>query len=125
MTTAKRGDYVVMSKDENVLLTTKDNEFNPFTQYDDWKNFDEYTKHYCTEAYVARVVAELAFQVRNILEGEVSDDELNQLRNEAYDDIIKYNNEIGYDIYVKIRPDGTKINDAPSLYLEKTSPQQD
>lgn len=102
----------------DVLLTTKDNKFNPFTEYDDWKNFDEESKHYCTEAYVARVVAELAFQVSALLEGEVSDDEFDSLRIRAYDDIIKYNNEIGFDIYVKIKKDGRRLNDSPSHYLD-------
>ena len=110
-----------MERTENdILLTTKDNKFNPFTEYDDWKNFDEDTKHYCTEAYVARVVAEYALQVRSILEGDVSPSELERLRDKAYDSIINLNNEIGYDIYVKVGRDGKRINDSPSHYLEST-----
>lgn len=107
---------MVATKD--FLLTTKDNEFNPFDDYDNWKNFDEETKHYCTEAYIARIVAELALQVRNIFEGEISQEELTKLRNQAYDDIIKYNNEIGYDIYTKVSKDGTREDTSPSQYLE-------
>ena len=102
----------------DVLLTTKDNKFNPFTEYDDWKRFDEEEKHYCTEAYVARIVALLAFQVRNLIEGEVSDEELSKLRDQAYDEIIKYNNELGLDIYVKVSRDGKRLNDSPSHYLD-------
>lgn len=102
----------------DILLTTKDNKFNPFTEYDDWKNFDEETKHYYTEAYVARIVAELAFQVRSLIEGEISDAELDALRLQAYDEIIKYNDELGYDIYVKVSRDGKRINDTPSRYLD-------
>ena len=36
------------------MLTTIDNPYNPFTQFDDWYNFDE-SKGYCTCAYLARV----------------------------------------------------------------------
>lgn len=107
-----------MATNDDYLLTTKDNKFNPFDDYDNWKNFDEETMHYCTEAYTARVVAELALQVRNIFEGEISDTDLLRLRNQAFDDIIKYNNEIGYDIYTKISRDGTREDSSPSQYLE-------
>ena len=97
-------------KETDVLLTTKDNEFNPFTQYDDWKNFDENSKHYCTEAYVARVVG--------FLDEDISDTELAFELNRAFDEIIQLNNEMGFDIYVKVSRDGTRIGDAPSRYLE-------
>ena len=106
-----------MTAEHDFLLTTKDNKFNPFTQYDQWKHFDEKERHYNTEAYVARVVAELAFQVRNILFGEVSDSELDSLRNQAYNDIIRYNNEIGFDIYTKISRGGQLLDPSPSQYL--------
>lgn len=35
-------------------LTTIDNPFNPFTQFDDWYRYDE--QHgYCTSGYIARI----------------------------------------------------------------------
>ena len=34
-------------------VTTTDNPFDPFTQYDDWYRYDE-THGYCTSGYVAR-----------------------------------------------------------------------
>ena len=37
------------------MLTTKDNPFNPFTQYEEWKVFDE-DKGYFTNNYLARIV---------------------------------------------------------------------
>ena len=40
---------------KDVMLTTIDNPFDPFTQYDLWKGFDE-TKGYYTTAYLARIV---------------------------------------------------------------------
>jgi hypothetical protein len=36
------------------MLTTVDNPFNPFTQFDDWKRFDE-DKGYYTCEYLARI----------------------------------------------------------------------
>lgn len=38
----------------NVLLTTKDNPFNPFTQWDEWYAYDE-GMDYHTCSYLARV----------------------------------------------------------------------
>jgi hypothetical protein len=40
---------------KQVMLTTKDNPFNPFTQYEEWKAFDE-DKGYFTNNYLARIV---------------------------------------------------------------------
>ena len=37
-----------------IMLTTIDNPFNPFTQWDDWKSFDE-DKGYYTCSYLARI----------------------------------------------------------------------
>ena len=37
-----------------VMLTTIDNPFDPFTQFDQWKTFDE-QKGYFTCAYLARI----------------------------------------------------------------------
>jgi len=39
----------------DVMLTTIDNPFNPFTQFDQWKAFDE-SKGYYSCAYLARIV---------------------------------------------------------------------
>lgn len=40
----------------NVMLSTIDNPFNPFTQWDQWRRFDEDKKYY-TCAYLARIAA--------------------------------------------------------------------
>lgn len=37
-----------------VMLTTRDNPFNPFTQFDEWQEFDE-SQGYYTCQYLARV----------------------------------------------------------------------
>ena len=36
-----------MIKATDILLTTKDNEFNPFTDYDNWKHFDQEYGYNC------------------------------------------------------------------------------
>lgn len=55
-----------------VMLTTIDNPFNPFTQWDDWLRYDEDKKYY-TCSYLARIA-------------KTSDD----LPNEENDRLIEY-----------------------------------
>ena len=38
----------------DIMLTTIDNPFDPFTQWDEWKRFDEDMKYYTCE-YLARI----------------------------------------------------------------------
>ena len=52
MTTIK--DEASSTQTGPYLLTTEDNPYNPFTQFDEWKAFDE-QKGYYTMAYLARV----------------------------------------------------------------------
>jgi hypothetical protein len=40
---------------EDAMLTTIDNPFDPFTQFDDWNAYDE-AQGYYTCAYLARIV---------------------------------------------------------------------
>ena len=98
-----------MLKEIDILLTTKDNPYNPFTQYDDWKYFDEKTKHYNTEAYIAREVG--------MLDPDISDEELAHERMNAFKEIIKLNDELGMDIYTLISREGEKLDPTPSIFL--------
>lgn len=98
-----------MLKETDILLTTKDNPYNPFTQYDQWKYFDETEHRYFTEAYVAREVG--------MLDPDISEQELAHERVKAFNEIINLNDELGLDIYVLISRDGTKLDDTPSTYL--------
>lgn len=41
-------------EDQEIMLTTIDNPFNPFTQWDSWLRFDRDNGHYTNE-YLARV----------------------------------------------------------------------
>ena len=96
-----------MPKETDILLTTKDNEFNPFTDYDNWKAFDTAYEHpYCTEEYVAREVG--------FLDEEMSESEVARALNRAYDTIIALNKEIGYYIYIKVSRDGSRFETTPT-----------
>jgi len=96
-------------KEKDILLTTKDNKFNPFTEYDDWKYFDEKERHYNTEEYVSRVVGMMDF--------DATEEEIAHERVRAFKEIIDINDELGIDIYVMITRDGTRLDNTPSAYL--------
>ena len=96
-------------EENDILLTTKDNPYNPFTQYDEWKYFDETQKHYYTEAYIAREVG--------MLDPDIGDEALAHERVEAFKEIIKLNNELGVDIYTMITRDGKLLDPSPAEFL--------
>lgn len=63
------------------MLTTEDNPYDPFTQFDEWYSFDE--RHgYHTCGYIDRIVSGSS---------ELSPDDQNYAMNEAIDEILKYN----------------------------------
>jgi len=70
------------------MLTTLDNPFNPFTQYDEWYSYDV-SKGYNTCAYLARVA----------LSSELDED---KAIDQAIDDIVKVN-VLGN--YIKVNED--------------------
>lgn len=37
------------------MVTTTDNPYNPFTQYDAWRSYDEVVAGYYTNSYLARI----------------------------------------------------------------------
>lgn len=78
------------------MLSTIDNPFNPFENFDEWFRYDTEYGHDCC-SYLARIAKT----------SEMLSDEENSLEVEkAIDEIIKYNPE---NIYIKVRPD-TKID---------------
>ena len=99
-------------KAEDILLTTKDNKFNPFTEYDQWREFDtDVINHpYNTEAYYMRV---LGMRSPDSFTNEMVSQELVQV----FEEIIRINNELGYDIYQIITRDGTRMDHVPSNLL--------
>ena len=100
-----------MLKPEDILLTTKDNKFNPFTDEDNWRSFDTDPTHpYNTEAYYMRL---LGLRSPDSFTDEQVSSELIQI----FEEIIQVNNEIGYDIYEIITRDGTRLDHVPSELL--------
>ncbi len=63
------------------MLTTIDNPYNPFTQFDEWKAFDE-EKGYYTCEYLDRIVK---------TSDELSDEDNDQDFEDAINEIIAYN----------------------------------
>ena len=63
------------------MLTTSDNPFNPFTQFDEWLAFDEQMNYY-TNAYLAR-----------IMKGsyDLSEKDNDQAQETAIDEIVELN----------------------------------
>lgn len=69
------------NKDESiVMLTTFDNPFNPFTQFEQWYLFDV-DKGYNSSAYLARIAK---------LDDSMSEKETNEEIERAIDEIIRY-----------------------------------
>ena len=98
-------------KPGDILITTKDNKFNPFTEHDAWHEFDTDISHpYNTEAYYARVLG-----MRN---PDSYDDDLISLELvQIFEEMIQRNNEIGYNIYEIITRDGTRMEHVPDYLL--------
>ena len=75
-----------------VWITTTDNPFDFYTQFDDWYQFDE-SKGYHTCSYVARIA-----RVSNDLSDKDNEEEINR----AIDEILQFNVN---GIYKKISKD--------------------
>lgn len=73
-----------------VKLTTKDNPWNPFTDWDAWDQFDR-DKGYCTESYVATTAK---------LNDSIPDEMKEKIEEQAMDEIIEINK--GIIDYVKV-----------------------
>lgn len=65
----------------NVLVTTVDNPFNPFTEFDEWYRFDR-DHGYNTCEYLARIA---------LTSDELSDEANAQAINDAVDEIVRLN----------------------------------
>lgn len=105
-------------KAEDIWLTTKDNEWNPFLNYDEWRDYDTdayAADHpaYCTEAYLMRVLG-----MRNPL--DYSTDAIVEELMNIFEEIITINNEIGNDVYCIITREGTKLDHVPPELLYNT-----
>lgn len=63
------------------MITTIDNPYNPFTNFDEWYEYDE-SKGYCTSGYLSRIV-----RTSDDLTESQQDDAVSQ----AIDEIIEMN----------------------------------
>lgn len=79
------------------MLTTIDNPFNPFTQYEDWLRFDE-DKGYYTNNYLARIATVSYDMPDNMYEEEAES---------AIDEICDMNLT---GLYIKVTPEDYKNN---------------
>ena len=62
------------------MVTTTDNKFNPFTQYDLWKEYDSKICGYDTESYIGRIA---------VLSPSLSPAEMDRACEDACDEICK------------------------------------
>ena len=65
----------------NIMLSTIDNPFDPFTQWDEWKRFDEDMKYF-TCNYLARIAK---------TSDDLSDADNEQAIEDAIDEIVQLN----------------------------------
>lgn len=73
-------------KDEReFMLTTKDNPYNPWTEYDSWYAYD-HEKGYDSPSYQARIA---------VTSDQLSDEENDEIINQAIEDIIRLDKFIG------------------------------
>ena len=91
----KKDSTIIDSNDSTFMLTTLDNPFSPFTQFDEWYALDVF-KGYHTSSYIARIIK--------------TSDELSLLDQhlayqQAIDEILHYN-LLG--IYIKVTKEGFK-----------------
>ena len=63
------------------MLTTIDNPFDPFTQFDEWNRYDQ-DMGYHTNSYLARIV---------ITSDELSEEDQDLAIESAIDEIVKFN----------------------------------
>ncbi len=100
-----------LMKAEDILITTKDNPFNPFTDEDNWRAFDtDYSHPYNTEAYYMRI---LGLRDPDNFTPEMVSTELVQI----FQEIIDINKEIGLDLYEIIDREGNRRDNVPEELL--------
>ena len=108
---------MILVTSEDILLTTKDNQYNPFIDYDNWRDFDcdaNSPTHpaYCTEAYSMRV---LGYRDPS----EYSTAAISEELMGACEEIIAINKEIGNDIYIIITREGERLDHVPPELLAR------
>lgn len=88
-------NMIDINKDErDFMLTTKDNPYNPWTEYDQWFTYD-HEKGYDSPSYQARIA---------YTSDDLSDEENEQIINQAIEDIIRLDKAIGVGYTKAYRP---------------------
>ncbi len=81
------------------ILSTKDNPFNPFTDYDDWRNFDT-TPRFIPELGIKYATFCREYQAREAATStELTTEENNRIIDDAIDTIIRLD---PWGIYIKV-----------------------
>ena len=81
-----------------MMLTTIDNPFNPFTQWDEWKRYDEDKKYY-TCSYLARIAK---------TSDDLSEADYNKAIDDAIEEIVSLNIN---GMYTKVYDEEKNITD--------------
>lgn len=81
-----------------MMLTTIDNPFNPFTQYDEWLSFDEQSGYYTNE-YLARIAN---------TNPTMTDEEVDAAIENAMDEIIRID---PFGLYIKLDAEEAKARE--------------
>jgi len=74
-----------VTDERDFMLTTKDNPYNPWTNYDEWYAYD-LIKGYNSPSYQARIA---------VTSDQLSDEENDQIINDAIEEIIRIDQMIG------------------------------
>lgn len=80
------------------LVSTTDNPYNPFTQWEEWYEFDE-SRGYHTTSYLARIV---------VVSDDLSDEDYKMAVNDAVDEIVSFNLSGNYIKVYKENIEGTE-----------------
>lgn len=77
-----KGEVIVMSDSKETALTTIDNPYSPFSQFDDWYNYDTEKGYDCC-GYLDRVLT-----LNNVQTSYLNEDEESKKIDEAIDQIV-------------------------------------
>lgn len=94
------------------MLTTVDNPFNPFTEFDQWLSFDAFNR-YNTCGLLDRML---------ITSDDLLDEQQSNDLEDAMNEIIS-NDPLG--LYIKVTRDFVFDNEKSQAYLDSVKPKQD
>lgn len=109
---------MTMTTDEH-MLTTVDNPYNPFTQFNEWYTYDE-AKGYKSTAFLARIVitsdelsdADQSVAIENAIDEIVRENVLGLYRKVALNDFISQSDKLDEEKSISILMSEQAIDDA-------------